>query len=196
MNTASAERQLTFFLRTSYQPVTFREAGPQMNLRPTSLLNIFLSQAKEVQFRPAREGPGFAIPELKALYNAVSLEGDSAAVSAGADNVAHMKSFSLAVAVMDHDVIELDRSVGHANLQCAIAPRKAADFNVVMIVLTVHVGRAKKSPCFCLGRRSSVGQQCQCEYRQHQLLHLVCLSSVSERNQSAFSTCRAPKSQT
>src|SRR6185437_8409081 len=103
MNTASAERQLTFFLRSSYQPVTFREAGPQMwGARLPA--EIFLFQAKEIQFRPAREGPGFAIPQLKALNHAISLEGDGAAVSAGADNVAHMKSFSLAVAVMDHDM--------------------------------------------------------------------------------------------
>jgi hypothetical protein len=155
--------------------------------RPATLRR-FLLQTKKAQFRPAREGPGFAIPELKALDNAVSLKGDGAAVSTGADDVTHMQRFRLAVAVMDHNVVELNGSVVHANLQCAVAAREPADFNVVMIVLAVHVGRAKKSPCLGLGRRGSVGQQCQSEYRKHQLLHLVCLSSASERNQSSCST--------
>src|SRR5689334_945374 len=105
-----------------------------------------LALAPEREFRPARIGFGFAIPELKALHKAVALQRDSAAVSACPDDVADLQNFRLAVTVVDHDSIKLYRCILNAYLQETVAPCGLPHLNVVMVMLAVNVGLAKIAP--------------------------------------------------
>ena len=74
-------------------------------------------------------------------------------MSAGADYVAHLQGLGFAVAIMDYDVIERDRSVVDAKLQGAKPSGTSSRFDVVMIMLAVDMGFAQKNPIGRIGPR-------------------------------------------
>src|ERR1044071_444702 len=126
-------------------------------------------------------GPGFAVPQFKALHKAIALQRDGAAVPAASDHVAHLEDFGLAVAIVDHDAVELDRRVLDANLQETVAAGGLADFDIVMVMLAVNVRLAKIDPAGCVRRWGHVKHESQSKNRNQDFLHCCCspLKNVS-----------------
>src|SRR5882672_8875493 len=90
-----------------------------------------LSLAPKPYFWPVRPRLGLAVPQFQALHDAVAIHGNRAASAASADHVAHFQYLRLAIAVMDHDVVELNGRVDHAKLQETIPAGRGAYPDVV-----------------------------------------------------------------
>jgi hypothetical protein len=98
---------------------------------------------EELYFRPPRGWICFAVPQLQALHDPVTIQWNRPAAITGADDVSHFQGLRFAIAVMDHNVIKLNWRVDHAKLQEAVPAGRAANLNVVVIVLAVDVRRAQ-----------------------------------------------------
>jgi|SRR5882672_10690924 len=113
----------------------------------------------------------FAIPQFQALYHAIAFQWNRAASATLANYVAHLKRFGLAIAIVDNNAVEFDGRVVYADLQEAITTGGFANFNIVVIMLAIHVCLAKINPVFGVRRRSHVNQECCCKERNQNFLH-------------------------
>ena len=76
-----------------------------------------------------------------------------------ADDVAHLERLWFAIAVVDHNVVELNGRIVDANLQEAVASGSLADFNIVVVVLAVNMRLAQIDPACGMRRRRNIKQQ-------------------------------------
>ena len=132
---------------------------------------MYLLLAEETDFRPLRERMRFAVPQFKALYDAVPSQRDRTAPVSSADDFADLKRFSLSVAIVDDDAVKLNRRIIDADLQEAIASGSSTYFNIVMVMLAVNMGLAKIDPVCRMGRGHQTKQKRCGEKRNKGFLH-------------------------
>jgi hypothetical protein len=77
-------------------------------------------------------------------------------VPATPDHITYLQNFWLAVAVMDHDAVELNGRILNADLQKAVTARGLTHFDIVMVVLAVNVGLAKVDPVIRMRQRGDI----------------------------------------
>ena len=84
----------------------------------------------------------FAVPKFQALHDAISSQRNSPAPGSFADDVTNLQRLSLAVAIVDHNAVELNGRVVYADLEKAVAAGGLSHFDIVMIMLAVNMGLA------------------------------------------------------
>lgn len=136
------------------------EVAHLQQLRPT----------EQSYLRLARTRICFGVPQFETLYEAISLEGNRTRMAAGADYVAHMQGFDFAVAIVDHDMVKLNRGTAYTQLQKVKASIGASYFNVIVIVPAVDVCYTQINPIAYLGR-GHAAKHCYCEKTNECPLH-------------------------
>jgi hypothetical protein len=88
----------------------------------------------------------FAVPQFQALHDAVAIQWNRAASAAGPDYFSHFQRLRFPIAIVDHDVVELNGRMHYAKLQEAVAAGRGADLDVIVIMLAIDMGLTQENP--------------------------------------------------